>query len=212
MKNKCVQVYIAIVFLFLFCDIVLAYDDENTHPVLTTEAISRSSIDLYLYNNLKFASGSLSTVDRYPIIKILRNGSIEEDSPDCRAASHFLNPLKNWSIAGVSDTTETISGYIPDAWCFATDLFSSRYSTHKYSDVTWATGYTSPPTVSSQPIITGNGMDWNAARSYYYLALTATSNDAREEYFAQTFQTLGQVLHLLQDMAVPAHVRNDFTA
>ncbi len=50
---------------------------------------------------------------------------------------------------------------------------------------------------------------WKDAREYYYKALTSETKEVRNENFAKTFRTLGQVLHLLQDMAVPAHVRND---
>jgi len=53
-------------------------------------------------------------------------------------------------------------------------------------------------------------MGWDNARIYFYSALTSGDNAARESYFAKTFQSAGQVMHLLQDMAVPAHVRNDF--
>jgi hypothetical protein len=55
-------------------------------------------------------------------------------------------------------------------------------------------------------------MGWDHARQYYYSALTSLSKSGQESYFVKTFQGLGQVLHLLQDMAVPAHVRNDFTS
>jgi hypothetical protein len=77
-----------------------------------------------------------------------------------------------------------------------------------YSNVTWATGFLS----ANGPQITrpNQWMGWSDARDYYYWALTSTSNKERESYFAKTFQALGQVLHLNQDVSVPAHVRNDF--
>jgi len=34
-------------------------------------------------------------------------------------------------------------------------------------------------------------------------------NDERENYFARTFKGLGHQMHLIQDMSVPEHVRND---
>lgn len=46
---------------------------------------------------------------------------------------------------------------------------------------------------------------WVNAREAYYQALTTGS----ESKFATTFLTLGQVMHLVSDMALPAHVRND---
>lgn len=47
------------------------------------------------------------------------------------------------------------------------------------------------------------------ARAYFYSALTEPSKAKREKNFGLTFQTLGQVIHHLQDMAQPQHVRND---
>jgi hypothetical protein len=46
-------------------------------------------------------------------------------------------------------------------------------------------------------------------RGYFYQALTATSKADHDKYFGLTFQTLGQVIHHIQDMAQPQHVRND---
>lgn len=50
-----------------------------------------------------------------------------------------------------------------------------------------------------------NLFSWNAARHYYYEALTTGS----EASYAQTFLSLGQVMHLVADASVPAHVRDD---
>lgn len=47
------------------------------------------------------------------------------------------------------------------------------------------------------------------ARQYLYDALTKPVQAERERAFGLTFQTLGQVMHHLQDMAQPQHVRND---
>ena len=49
---------------------------------------------------------------------------------------------------------------------------------------------------------------WQAARIYYYLALTSAAPE-RNDFFAKTFRTLGQVMHLVEDMAVPEHTRSD---
>jgi len=47
------------------------------------------------------------------------------------------------------------------------------------------------------------------ARGYLFKALTLPSEADRKKNFGLTFQTLGQVIHHLQDMAQPQHVRND---
>jgi hypothetical protein len=56
---------------------------------------------------------------------------------------------------------------------------------------------------------TFNLWNWQKARDYYYLALTSSTNTQRNENFAKTFKGLGHIIHLIQDVAQPAHVRND---
>jgi len=47
------------------------------------------------------------------------------------------------------------------------------------------------------------------ATDYLYKALTQQTKTYRETYWVLTFQSLGQVVHHIQDMAQPQHVRND---
>ena len=49
---------------------------------------------------------------------------------------------------------------------------------------------------------------WNARESFFK-ALTAPEGFMRKEAFGRMFETLGRVVHHLQDMAQPQHVRND---
>jgi hypothetical protein len=49
---------------------------------------------------------------------------------------------------------------------------------------------------------------WNARQSLFD-ALTKPTKEERDAAFGKTFQFLGQVVHHLQDMAQPQHVRND---
>jgi hypothetical protein len=50
-----------------------------------------------------------------------------------------------------------------------------------------------------------NLFSWGSARRYHHDALTKGSEDD----WGKAFQALGQVIHLLSDATVPAHVRND---
>ena len=50
---------------------------------------------------------------------------------------------------------------------------------------------------------------WNDAREYYFKALTSPTKAERDENWGKTFRALGQIMHLLQDSANPAHVRDD---
>ena len=50
---------------------------------------------------------------------------------------------------------------------------------------------------------------WQDARENFSKGLTAPTRDQREGQLALTFRALGQLIHLVQDAAVPAHTRND---
>ena len=54
-----------------------------------------------------------------------------------------------------------------------------------------------------------NHFTWMDAREYFYRAMTRTTKSDRELNWGLTFQSLGHVVHHLQDMAAPQHVRND---
>lgn len=47
------------------------------------------------------------------------------------------------------------------------------------------------------------------ARDYFYKALTLPDKTERDKNAGLTFQTIGMVIHHIQDMAQPQHVRND---
>jgi hypothetical protein len=91
--------------------------------------------------------------------------------------------------------------------------------------LTWAIGVDDPLAPSFNPALSRNNhFTWQDAREYYYRAVTwktrpntlattlaGTQFDyvARMRYFSSTFNSLGHVVHLLQDMAQPQHSRND---
>ncbi len=50
---------------------------------------------------------------------------------------------------------------------------------------------------------------WQDVKDYFYQALIAQDGTTREKYFADTFQGLGQLMHLVQDASVPLHTRDD---
>lgn len=154
----------------------------------------------------EFSKDYDSVIKGKKIIKWIMEGSTDEDSPMCRATNHFHNPLPMsfndpqlppWSQSGMSDQPLWMN-----IWCFSWKPW--------YSNITWATGFTEKNGNKISPV--KQSMGWDNARAYYKAALTSESDTGRETYFAKTFQAVGQVLHLLQDMAVPAHVRNDFTS
>jgi hypothetical protein len=176
---------------------------------LSDKALKNSQIDSYLQvqlqTNIDFYDFLATASDRREIRKWIMEGSYEEDQPSCRAASHFHNPLKNWENAQLTDPI-----WIVDLYC---DLFSPFKE--PFSNLIWATGLKNKTDEFESPVnddpSQDHGRNWNVARIFFYQALTSGENALREEKLAQTFYTLGYVMHLLQDAAVPAHTRNDFS-
>jgi len=191
-----------IMFLTVNAGNLYAHDDTRIHPEITKQAVEISTLDVYLKKKLNLINGVetklLSDIEK-SIVTWLRDGSTAEDSPICRASNHFHDPLKTWDAAAMSD-----SPWWLDVVCNSWKPF--------YSNVTWATGFTSPTStpIPNDPNNSRSPNVWDKARAFYYNALTASTKVAREAYFAQTFLALGQAVHLLQDMSSPAHVRNDF--
>lgn len=176
---------------------VFSYDDERTHRQLTERAIDLSLLSSYLRNNFGFQEGSSSIINGRTISWWLREGAYLEDDPICRATNHFHNPLDPWNLSYMSDEP-----WYVNLWCGVTG-FSTRYS-----NVTWGTGFLSPDGPEINRV--NQQMGWDNAKYDYYIALTSVFSENHDTYLAKTFQALGQVLHLLQDVSVPAHVRNDF--
>jgi hypothetical protein len=55
----------------------------------------------------------------------------------------------------------------------------------------------------------GGHYSWQDVRDYFYTALTSEEPATRENYFAETFRGVGQLMHLVEDASVPLHTRND---
>jgi hypothetical protein len=189
-------------FILLATTKVEAFDNKVSHVDITSKAATTNiNFQNYLKQNLGFED-KLNTIipnnSGTKIIDWLTSGSDLEDVPVCRAANHFHNPIHtgDWKQSQSTDVWPQDQICQHDGW------------TPRYSNVTWATGLASPTdTVKPRDL---QDMGWDSARTYFYNALTSTDVPTRENFFAKSFQAMGQTMHLLQDMAVPAHVRNDF--
>jgi hypothetical protein len=180
-------------------DFAYCFDDEQTHRKLTDIAVRNSDLNDYLKNILGVPEGIEGNLNGNSMVKWLQTGSRDEDHPPCRASNHFHNPLLPWDQSYNTDAPEYISFWchdVPPTWPL-------------FSNITWATGLTSisqtTPGSRDRQV-----MGWDNARTYFYQALTSDKNADRENNFIKTFSAVGQVMHLIQDMAVPAYVRKDF--
>ena len=220
MLRKIIFFIFTLLLVMCYTEMTFAYDDQDTHPRITRKAAepNNSQIEQYLIQNLGITNGLETEIihnsENETIMKWFEKGSIDEDEPDCRASNHFHNPLKVWGESHLTDD-DFLSN--PIAWLIRTtceEYWGWEYSDRK-SNITWATGFLAPggpkyDFSNTEPEYAPN--TWDKAREYYYDALTAGSKDDRESNFALTFKAVGQVVHLLQDMSVPAHTRNDFVS
>jgi hypothetical protein len=55
----------------------------------------------------------------------------------------------------------------------------------------------------------GGNHSWKDARDSYWRALTSTNQAERDQAWVETFETLGHLIHLVQDQATPSHTRLD---
>jgi len=204
-------VFVNIISLILFNLVAnrcaFSWDNNVTHKLLAEAAAANSVLNNangnYL-NNLGFKKGLLETFNwngstRYAIDLILMGANLED--ANLRPLNHFHNPLEPWSEAGlwgVNKVWESAAVWAQDsdkqaAWEKPVGV------EQQYPQMPWAFPDTTPSTDWS----------WKKTRDYYFSALTSEGDADRQENYAKMFRGLGHQMHLLQDMSVPAHVRND---
>lgn len=162
--------------------------EVDTHEVLTEAAADRSVLQ----------------IDR----QVLKDLGLDKDIRD--RTQQFPNS---------ANSPRTVLGLLRDGANFEDDLFSTvRVLRHFYNPITGqglSTLVLPAQTPSPDWALAPRGSDSNQqfsywdARQYLFDALTKASEAERRNAFGRTFQALGQIVHHLQDMAVPEHVRND---
>jgi hypothetical protein len=144
---------------------------------------------------LRFQDSGIEQPDwsggKFTIAQLFRYGACFEDSeqPFARPLSHFYD-VQNGGVGA----PVPLPGGSPN---------SLRWSLRR-GESSSATGI--------------NHYTWQDARNAFYYALTGRNLDEqnpvtdvrREAAWARTFQALGHVMHHLQDMASPQHVRGDY--
>jgi hypothetical protein len=114
-----------------------------------------------------------------------------------RGWHHFHDPLREWGNAGLSNLGAVL------AWRGNTNL------EWPYPSLIWGLSPEVQRTPTTLYTITGD-WSWGMARQYFFDALTASDKHiSRDEAWANCFRSLGQIMHLVQDAAVPDHTRND---
>lgn len=169
--------------LILLIGLLCGLESTNAYEILTHMKITEKAINQSKnYQSFKSVFGIYGN---YSIIE----GSKEEDNsfdiPPVRARHHFYDPTNGNGLVSPL-CSFFLGGCIPS--------------------LTW--GYDHP----------NNDFSWTKAREEMYIGLTgknfnevavAPTEEQRKEYSQKMFRSVGQVMHLVQDLAQPAHVRND---
>ena len=224
-KQVCIMIFFLGIFLGL-CNFLYAWDNKKTHPALTYEALqvgnNAAKIDNYLKTQLDLTDGVSTELSwDFPadikerieegkaepekttrtILEWLKVGSTIEDEDGrefpIRSRHHFHDPYRNTGLDNKTDHPNWRT-YLPAFGTWWNFDFTGE------SALGWAT----TGTAEQEP--TTNYHKWNCARDEFYKALTDSNESVREESLVKAFLNLGHVLHLIEDMGVPAHARNDF--
>lgn len=168
----------------------------TTHETINERAAGISGTGSYLKNVLGLKDGLVTTFrrksddERTGLRWILFGGGAEDlfDESEWfgalyRSRNHFHNPLLTWDASGL----RTFSLCPP---------FIVR-------------GESSPRWAQNADQGQSGQAAWADARKAYFEALTLWAVVDRDDGWTRTLQVLGQQMHLVADLAVPAHTRND---
>lgn len=163
------------------------YDNTKVHRAINENALSQSNVDTYLKNKLGFSKGIKEIFNSKRAEEWISEGGYQEDEPVTRTLNHFHDPTKAWDSAGLNDSI-TIFGFPILTFTGESSILWMQKSDQSAGGGTWS---------------------WPKARQCYYLGLTSDTKAKREQNLADTFKALGHIMHLVSDVSVPAHVRND---
>jgi hypothetical protein len=191
MRKRLISSFFSLALFFLEASLLFALG-VNTHETINNLVAQKSfnefSLNSYLINNLGFTEGiekQLRSIETMKVWEWISVGGKYEDEPPysfpyLRSANHFHNPLTDDGYSGV----------------WGTGILSGS------SSVKWS----QLPIATQNP---GGSYSWHDVRDYFYMALAAQTDAARQKNYADLFRGLGQLMHLVQDLSVPEHARND---
>jgi len=181
--------------ILVFHSMLFCWGGE-THTKLAEACLAASDLaksGIYFRLNLYAGSNTPLTNDERTktALNWLQYGLKYEDdeTSTTRSKNHFHNPLKPFVSAGLNDF-----GVHGDSLIYWSQSINDKQSDHPFGD---------------SVLMGGGDQSWNKLNEYYYYALTAVTPESLSQNLAKMFIALGSQIHLIQDCAVPDHVRND---
>lgn len=183
--------------------VACAYEIE-THMALSSRALASSTLGVDPH--ARYRAGFLYGVDdprnrfmdsdfRWGTIEnMVRNGAEYEDSffPEFRSKHHFFDPTTGAPLRASTDR------WIAAGRPYSVLLLNQLLNNDSQASPNWALG-----------LGTGNDYARNAMTQTMWDAYTTKDPRTRAKHMGKTFDIIGRVIHHLQDMAQPQHVRND---
>lgn len=237
-KCRAASVTLGLALLVLSVPTARAYDPATTHAGMSDRAtqhehllhrwlvqvhglplgafeplrLEESLLPLALRDSLTRHLGELDPVHGYRPDENLRNragawlvaGTVLEGMPFTRARHHFLDPVTGRGLRNAADRRfEALRlrflDFSDGEGALGGIFTGANFDLTGKSVLVWA----------RHP---DNGYNLRAHFQHRLAALTAATPRERSHHLAMTLITTGALLHLLQQMAVPALVRNDFVA
>ena len=180
------KIILLLFIFFSFCSLnTWAWNDERTHYDLSIKTSEHSIISLTGGDYLKNLGFSKNIEEKFTLngeTKLVKEWIGEgaiEEDAGSVFTAYYYNHFHNPRFSWDQAGLKTYYPWINDM-----------------SSLLWAQD-------------SSNEWSWQKTRDYYRLALTSQTSTERETNFAKTFKGLGHIIHLIQDSAQPAHVRND---
>jgi hypothetical protein len=142
-------------------------------------------------------------VRKKPLKKWIVDGGYSADEPEVMMGlRHFYDPTNStipWltDLHGMDEWVDlTQSNHLPEI-----DAVTWAIDAHDKGDA----GY-----LGVQRSVTKQDYSWFDAKKYFRLALADEKRDSESnKNYGKAWRAVGEVMHLMADMTVPAHVRND---
>ena len=165
----------------------------SSHEVINEKAVQSSPLlDPYLIQMIGFTDGFRTSIENHrgvnkSIIGWISEGGAAEDRL-------FFSGWFGEKLGGGTRSLNHFHQPLRNSWAQAGLIRANP------SSARWAQDPHQAP---------GRMASWFNARTTFLDALKATTEQQRNAQFAETFQTLGQVMHLVADLASVAHTRDD---
>jgi hypothetical protein len=198
--TRTLQFFVA---LFLLPGVSHAYEQE-THRRITEAVVEQSilgrtgDVSAETKRDQLGLPAATSALVEYPdsksvsrsITRLIQFGAIYEDDA-LRAVNHFFDP-RDGSALHLDPLRYPLPGILRDAIDDAS-----------MTSPDWALGMSGKSQTLAQEF------SYADLKNYYFDALTNPDVAKRAKAYGRTFETVGRIVHHIQDMAQPQHVRND---